>query len=102
MTVATTEENKNQVFRFVGNHTKEINWFENGKEAADKAASYPYEDVSVGHKASPSDPNEVSYTQNGLSAEDKSKDENLNIIWNRPAGTWTVRFYIYTYSQSVI
>lgn len=100
LTIATTEENKNQVFRFVGNHTKEINWFENGTEAADKAASYPYEDVLVGHKASPSDPNEVSYTQNGLSAEDKSNDDNLNIIWNRPAGTWTVRFYIYTYSQN--
>lgn len=100
LTIATTEENKNQVFRFVGNHTKEINWFENGTEAADKAASYPYEDVSVGHKASPSDPNEVSYTQNGLSAEDKSNDDNLNILWNRPAGTWTVRFYIYTYSQN--
>lgn len=99
LTIATTEENKNQVFRFVGNHTKEINWFENGTGAADKAASYPYEDVSVGHKASPSDPNEVSYTQNGLSAEDKSNDDNLNILWNRPAGTWTVRFYIYTYSQ---
>lgn len=100
LTIATTEENRNKVFRFVGNHTKEINWFENGTEAADKAASYPYEDVSVGHKASPSDPNEVSYTQNGLSAEDKSNDDNLNIIWNRPAGTWTVRFYIYTYSQN--
>lgn len=100
LTVATTEENKNQVFRFVGNHTKEINWFENGTEAADKAASYPYEDVSEGHKASPSDPNEVSYTQNGLSADDKSNDDNLNILWNRPAGTWTVRFYIYTYSQN--
>lgn len=100
LTIATTEENKNQVFRFVGNHTKEINWFENGTEAADKAASYPYEDVSVGHKASPSDPNEVSYTQNGLSAEDKSNNDNLNILWNRPAGTWTVRFYIYTYSQN--
>lgn len=100
LTIATTEENKNQVFRFVGNHTKEINWFENGTEAADKAASYPYEDVLVGHKASPSDPNEVSYTQNGLSAEDKSNEDNLDIIWNRPAGTWTVRFYIYTYSQN--
>lgn len=100
LTIATTEENMNQVFRFVGNHTKEINWFENGTEAADKAASYPYEDVSVGHKASPSDPNEVSYTQNGLSAEDKSNNDNLNILWNRPAGTWTVRFYIYTYSQN--
>ena len=100
LTIATTEENKNQVFRFVGNHTKEINWFENGTVAADKAASYPYGDVPVGHKASLSDPNEVSYTQNGLSAEDKSNDVNLNILWNRPAGTWTVRFYIYTYSQN--
>lgn len=99
LTIATTEENKNQVFRFVGNHTKEINWFENGTEAADKAASYPYEDVSEGHKASPSDPNEVSYTQNGLSEKDESNNDKLNIIWNRPAGTWTVRFYIYTYSQ---
>ena len=100
LTIATTEENKNQVFRFVGNHTKEINWFENGTEAADKAASYPYGDVPVGHKASLSDPNEVSYTQNGLSEEDKSNDDNLNILWNRPAGTWTVRFHIYTYSQN--
>ena len=100
LTVATTEENKNQVFRFVGNHTQEINWFENGTEAVDKAASYPYGDVPVGHKASLSDPNEVSYTQNGLSVGDKSNDVNLNILWNRPAGTWTVRFYIYTYSQN--
>ena len=100
LTIATTEENKNQVFRFVGNHTKEINWFENGTEAADKAASYPYEGVSVGHKASPSDPNEVSYTQNGLSEKDESNNDKLNILWNRPAGTWTVRFYIYTYSQN--
>lgn len=99
LTIATTEENKNQVFRFVGNHTKEINWFENGTVAADKAASYPYGDVPVGHKASLSDPNEVSYTQNGLDKTDKSNDNNLNILWNRPAGTWTVRFYIYTYSQ---
>ena len=100
LTIATTEENKNQVFRFVGNHTQEINWFENGTEAADQAASYPYGDVPVGHKASLSDPNEVSYTQNGLSEEDKSNGDNLNILWNRPAGTWTVRFHIYTYSQN--
>lgn len=101
LTIATTEENKNKEFRFVGDHTQEINWFENGLEAADKAATYPYSETDpVGHKASPSDPNEVSYTQNGLSAEDKSNDDNLNILWNRPAGTWTVRFYIYTYSQN--
>lgn len=95
LTIATTEENRNKVFRFVGNHKQEINWFENGTEATDKAAPYPYGEVPDGHKASPSDPNEVSHTQDG---QNKNTDENLNIIWNRPAGTWTVRFHIYTYS----
>lgn len=95
LTIATTEENMNQVFRFVGNHKQKINWFENGTKATDKAATYPYSETNpVGHKASPSDPNEVSYTENGLT---ESTDDNLNIIWNRPAGTWTVRFHIYTY-----
>lgn len=95
LTIATTEDNMNQVFRFVGNHKQAINWFENGTDPEDKAANYPYSETNpIGHKASPSDPNEVSYTQNGLT---ESTDENLNIIWNRPAGTWTVRFHIYTY-----
>lgn len=98
LTIATTEENTNQVFRFVGNHTQAINWFENGTNPADKAAIYPYDETApLGHKASRSDPNEVSYTESGLT---ESTDENLNIIWNRPAGTWTVRFHIYTYSQN--
>ena len=96
-TIATTGDNTNKVFRFVGNHTQEINWFENGINPEDKAAIYPYDKTHpVGHKASRSDPNEVSYTQNGLT---ENTDDNVNIIWNRPAGTWTVRFYIYTYSQ---
>lgn len=95
-TIVTTGDNTNQMFRFVGNHTQEINWFENGTNPEDKAAIYPYDKTNpVGHKASPSDPNEVSYTQNGLT---ENTDDNVNIIWNRPAGTWTVRFYIYTYS----
>lgn len=101
LTIATTDENRNQVFRFVGNHTQEINWFENSNvDPAEKAAIYNNDGTfGIGHTASPSDPNEVSYTQNGTNETDKSKDENLNIIWNRPAGTWTVRFHIYTYSQ---
>lgn len=97
LTIATTDDCTNKPFRFVGNHTQEINWFENGLEETDKAATYPYAENPVGHKASPSDPNEVSYTENGLR---ESTDDNVNIIWNRPAGTYTVRFYIYTYSQN--
>lgn len=98
LTIATTEENTNQVFRFVGNHKRAINWFENSNvDQSEMAAKYNDDGTyGIGHTASPSDPNEVSYTENGLT---ESTDENLNIIWNRPAGTWTVRFHIYTYSQ---
>ena len=101
LTIATTEENRNQVFRFVGNHTQKINWFENSSvDQSEMAAKYNDDGTfGIGHTASPSDPNEVSYTQNGLDKTDKSNEDNLDIIWNRPAGTWTVKFHIYTYSQ---
>lgn len=101
LTIATTEENRNKVFRFVGNHTQKINWFENSNvDQKEMAAKYNDDGkFGIGHTASPSDPNEVSYTQNGLDKTDKSNEDNLDIIWNRPAGTWTVRFHIYTYSQ---
>lgn len=99
LTIATTEENRNKVFRFVGNHTQKINWFENSNvDQKEMAAKYNDDGkFGIGHTASPSDPNEVSYTQNGLDKTDKSNKDNLDIIWNRPAGTWTVRFHIYTY-----
>lgn len=101
LTIATTEENRNQVFRFVGNHTQKINWFENSNvDPSEMAAKYNDDGTfGKGHTASPSDPNEVSYTQDGLNETDKSNEDNLDIIWNRPAGTWTVRFHIYTFSQ---
>lgn len=101
LTIATTEENRNKVFRFVGNHTKKINWFENSNvDKSEMAAKYNDDGTyGIGHTASPSDPNEVSYTQDGLNTNDKSNEDNLDIIWNRPAGTWTVRFHIYTYSS---
>ena len=100
LTIATTEENRNKVFRFVGNHKQEINWFENSNvDQSEMAAKYNDDGTyGSGHTASPSDPNEVSYTQDGLNKDDKSNEDNLDIIWNRPAGTWTVRFHIYTYS----
>ena len=102
LTIATTEENRNKVFRFVGNHTQKINWFENSSvDQSEMAAKYNDDGkFGIGHTASLSDPNEVSYTQNGLDKTDKSNEDNLDIIWNRPAGTWTVRFHIYTYSQN--
>lgn len=99
LTIATTEENKNKEFRFVGDHTQKINWFENSNDdQTEKAAKYNNDGTyGTGHKASPSDPNEISYTESGLTV---NSGEDYHINWNRPAGTWTVRFYIYTYSQN--
>lgn len=99
LTIATTEENKNKEFRFVGDHTQNINWFENSNvDQSEKAATYNNNGTyGIGHKASPSDPNEISYTESGLTV---NSGEDYHINWNRPAGTWTVRFYIYTYSQN--
>ena len=98
-TIVTTGDNTNKPFRFVGNHIQDINWFENSKDDQKEMAAKYNDDgtYGAGHTASPSDPNEISYTENGLT-ENSEGDYHIN--WNRPAGTWTVRFYIYTYSEN--
>ena len=93
-TIVTTVGDGEKHFRFVGNHVPEINWFE------DTDGTYPemmaktlYTDTKPGHSAEANDPNKVNYTQ----ANDFS-DAKYHIIWNRPAGRWTVRLYFYTYN----
>lgn len=94
-TVVTTVDEGKKHFRFVGNYDPKINWFEDtdGTEA-DKMAKTPLSDKDAkGHTADASDPNKVNYTKEGKFSEDK-----YHIIWNRPAGRWTVRLYFYTYN----
>lgn len=96
-TIVTTGDNTNKPFRFVANRKQEINWFENSNvDQTEMAAKYNNNNgtYGIGHKASPSDPNEISYTESGLT---ENSGEDYHINWNRPAGTWAVRFYIYTY-----
>lgn len=92
--VTTVGDNEKHFFRFVGNHDPKINWFEDtdGKEP-DKMAKFPYTSTAKGHLADASDPNKVNYTQDG-----SNSDKKWDIIWNRPAGRWTVRLYFYTYN----
>ena len=95
--VVTTAEGYGQLFRFVGNRDPQITWYENTKTDKNKKAQYPYkpDDTSApGHTAEANDPNLVNYTEKGENSE-----EDWNIIWNRPAGRWTVRLYFYTYSD---
>ena len=92
-TIVTTVGDGEKHFRFVGNHDPKINWFEDtdGKEP-EKMAKTPLSDkVAKGHTADASDPNKVDYTNEGKFSEDK-----YHVIWNRPAGRWTVRLYFYT------
>ena len=94
-TIVTTVDEGKKHFRFVGNHDPKINWYEDtdGKEA-DKMAKTPLSDPNVkGHTADANDPNKVNYTQGN-----EKPEEDWNIIWNRPAGRWTVRLYFYTYN----
>lgn len=94
VTLETTVGDGEKKFRFVGNHTQGINWHEDSNTEASKMAKTPYDKEGVGHAATPYDPNKVNYTQNG-----DNSGEDWNIIWNRPAGRWTVRLFFYTYSD---
>ena len=97
-TVVTTAEGYGKPFRFVGNRDPQITWYENtdGTEPKEMAKN-PYDSTDpkvLGHTAEANDPNQVNYTEKGENSE-----EDWNIIWNRPAGRWTVRLYFYTYSD---
>lgn len=94
LSLVTSADDGEKKFRFVGNHSELINWYENGTADADKART-PYDQEGLGHAATVGDPNEVAYT-----TSNENKEEDYHIIWNRPAGNWTVRFYIYTYTDS--
>lgn len=91
--VTTVEDNGQSKFRFVGNHKQNINWHEDTKDDASMKAKTPYTGGGDGHAATSYDPNKISYT-----SENANPEEDYNIIWNRPAGRWTVRLYFYTYN----
>lgn len=91
-TLVTTVGDGEKHFRFVGNHDPKINWFEDTNTDASKMAKTPYTDPDKdGHSADANDPNRVDYTEDGA-----NPGEAWNILWNRPAGRWTVRLYFYT------
>lgn len=86
----TTTAAAGEKFRFVANNTWENSWQENGTDDDDKARM-PYDDSSkAGRAATPADPNEVSYIS---LKQDQVRDGNYDIIFNRDAGKWRVRFY---------
>lgn len=83
----TSAESFKKTFRFVGDHDIAMNWYEDTTPANDK---YPTK-VGGTSDATVEDPNYVDYTS---VCTETTIDHNKDIIWNRGAGLWTVRFYI--------
>lgn len=94
VTLVTKAADGKWKFRFVGNHDQKINWYEDSKTDPSKMAKTPYDGDGKGHAATSYDPNKVNYTE-----KNENSGDDWGIIWNRPAGRWTVRLFFYTYSD---
>lgn len=92
----TTEkpENADNKFRFIANKSWKYNWGEDSTEPS-KQARTPYTDTTKpGREASLKEPNELGFTKNGT---ERGGDGTYgDMIFNRPAGEWTIRLYIRT------
>ena len=92
----TTEklENAENKFRFIANRSWKYNWGEDSTEPS-KQARTPYTDTTKpGREASLKEPNELGFTRNGT---ERAGDGTYgDMIFNRPAGKWTIRLYIRT------
>lgn len=84
----TSADSFKKTFRFVGDHDITMNWYEDTTPANVK---YPDEKVDGTSDATVEDPNYVDYTSE---CTEEKIDHKQDIIWNRGAGLWTVRFYI--------
>lgn len=92
----STEDEKYQTshFRFVANHSAEQNWGETDDNVKNKIGLarpiYDGEDDD-NHSCMAGDPNDV---QHRTTARENEADCNeRDILWNRPAGIWRIKFY---------
>lgn len=85
ITITTTKAQEGKEFRFVQDKIATKSWGETGE-----IARIPYYDeTEPGHAATVADPNDVEIWAQG-------KD---NILFNRPAGKWTIKFYFVNHAD---
>lgn len=96
ITTTNSESDANK-FRFIANRNWKYNWGEDSTEPS-KQARTPYTDTTKeGHEASLNDPNELGFTNEGGGEENRDGEGTYgDMIFNRPAGEWTIRLYIRT------
>lgn len=88
------EESADNKFRFLANGSWAMNWGEESTKPEDQART-PYKDATQkGHEASMTDPNNLGFTSNGTEENRDGEGTHGDMIFNRPAGQWTIRFYI--------
>ena len=80
-------------FRFVANHNARMNWGETDSNIKNNTgfARPTYDAADDGnHSCMAGDPNDVQFRT--TAREDETPNQK-DILWNRPAGIWTIRFY---------
>ena len=96
LTISTVGEKyaTSHFFRFVADHKAEQNWGETDANVKSNAgfARAKYDDADdAHHTCMTDDPNDV---QHRTTARENEEDcSERDILWNRPAGIWTIRFY---------
>ncbi|MED9897451.1 MAG: hypothetical protein UE783_04645 [Prevotella sp.] len=90
-------ESADNKFRFIANRDWKYNWGEDSTEPS-KLARTPYTDTTKpGLEASLKEPNELGFTKNGT---ERGGDGTYgDMIFNRPAGEWTIRLYTRTLNK---
>lgn len=100
LTISTVgDKYKNSHFRFVANHDADQNWGEtDGNITSNTGFARPTYDAADdgNHSCMADDPNDVQFHETAREDEEgfeSTTPSQKDILWNRPAGIWTVRFY---------
>lgn len=100
LTISTVDEKyANSHFRFVANHDAKQNWGETDDNISSKkgfARAHYDADDDDNHSCMAGDANDVQYRTTAREDEEgfgSTTPNQKDILWNRPAGIWTIRFY---------
>ena len=89
ITIVTNNEQQGKTFRFVRNGNSNYTWTEDEI----KARIPYYDNNAIGSAATVAAPNNVNYGGSDT-------DRDIDILFNRPAGKWTIKFYIVNEASS--
>lgn len=101
LTISTVDEKyaTPHYFRFVANHDAKQNWGETDDNISSKkgfARAHYDAAADDNHSCMADDPNDVQFRKTAREDEEgfgSTTPNQKDILWNRPAGIWTIRFY---------